>query len=180
MTHTTNKLNILIKWAEDNNIPEDKLSRDAMTLFNQTTLNLHNMNLSYLPKEIGALSNLENLYVSYNSLIELPIELYNLTNLNTLWIQGNKLTKIDNFILNLTNLETIQAYDNNINTIPDTLNNLEHLLIFTLYYNDFTEASISKYELLYDDLVNTKTTAVNKELHLKELKDFSTDCLKPM
>jgi Leucine-rich repeat (LRR) protein len=59
-----------------------------------TELNLSFKQLKELPKEIGKLINLQNLYIYNNQLKELPKEIGNLTNLQTLWLNDNELKEL--------------------------------------------------------------------------------------
>src|SRR5438477_9753430 len=52
----------------------------------ETSLNLRNLRLSTLPKEIGALTNLTELNLCHNYLSTLPEGIGNIINLKTLWL----------------------------------------------------------------------------------------------
>ncbi|RLA84627.1 MAG: hypothetical protein DRG78_00990 [Epsilonproteobacteria bacterium] len=172
----SSKLDIIINWADENNIPSDNFPRDRDILLAKKTLNLANMNLSYLPREIEVLTNLESLYISFNNLTSLPPELYNLNKLESLWLQGNKLTKLDGDIIKLTNIQFIQAYDNNINKVPDNIFSHKSLLAISLYYNDFSDEQIilenrkDKDNEIINFYPNNK--GLNKEAHIKYIKNL--------
>ncbi len=165
------KLNILIQWANDNNIPSSNLSRNKDILVAQKTLNLHNMNLKYIPKKIDVLQELEYLYISYNNLIELPMEIYNLNKLESLWIQGNKLSTIDNNINKLQKIQFIQAYDNNISYLG--FSKLpKSLLSISLYYNNFTEVYMTSIEDKYNECINFyANNELDKLEHIEVIKE---------
>ena len=63
---------------------------------NTTVLNLYNQGLTgSIPSEIGNLTNLKKLYLSYNDLTgSIPPEIGNLTNLTSLHLESNQLTGI--------------------------------------------------------------------------------------
>ena len=62
-----------------------------------------------IPPEIGNLTNLEYLFLSFNDLTEIPAEIGNLTNLESLDLGGNELTgPIPPEIGNLTNLKYLE------------------------------------------------------------------------
>jgi internalin A len=68
-------------------------------------LDLSSLNLTTIPPELGALSNLTTLFLSDNQITELPPELGALSNLTTLYLHGNELLGIPNEILGPTWLE---------------------------------------------------------------------------
>ncbi|MFN8487058.1 MAG: hypothetical protein U0350_05655 [Caldilineaceae bacterium] len=104
---------------------------------------------SNLPTEIGNLTNLQTLILSYNSsLTSLPAEIGSLTNLQTLSIGGKftdlpttigalknlqtlkviaKLTTLPTEIGKLINLQTLDLTANQLVTLPSTIGNLNRL-----------------------------------------------------
>ena len=57
-------------------------------------LDLGGNNITYLPAEIGNLTNLQRLYLDGNALSSLPSEIGNLTNLQWLDLGGNALSSL--------------------------------------------------------------------------------------
>ncbi len=69
----------LMNWADENNIPEEKLPRDIKKLKNLTELDISSNNLTKLPESIGNLTNLTDLNIGSNKLTKLPNWIGNLT-----------------------------------------------------------------------------------------------------
>ena len=70
-----------------------------------------------IPKEIGELVNLKELYIYYNQLTSIPEEIGNLVNLKYLHIYNNQLTSIPEEIGNLVNLKSLLIDNNKLTSI---------------------------------------------------------------
>ncbi|MEL7834384.1 hypothetical protein [Fodinibius sp. Rm-B-1B1-1] len=92
-----------------------------------------------IPKEIGKLTKLEGLFLSYNSFDSLPTSMSNLTNLYQFGIIESKLTgELPSWIANWTKLKYLLIEDNGFSgSIPD-LSNLSDLQAFIAKKNAFT------------------------------------------
>jgi Leucine-rich repeat (LRR) protein len=131
---------------------------------NTTFLNLSDIGLTELPKEIYNFSKLVKLELCFNNLTEIPKEIYNLTNLidldlscndltviqpeicnlkNLLYfsISNNKLTELPKEICNLTRLESLSVSFNNLTELPIEIANLNNLRCLDLYKNELTQLS---------------------------------------
>ena len=112
-------------WGECYNIEEtDTLDLSGSNLFNLGELS------GEIPSEIGNLTNLTNLNLSFNELTgEIPTEIGNLTNLESLNLDYNYLTgEIPSSIGNLTNLTYLLLSDNQLTgEIPSEIGNLTNL-----------------------------------------------------
>jgi len=102
----------LIKWADENNISQDRFPRDKEKLYSLTKLTLVDNNLNDLPKEIGNLINLKELYLGENNISVLPEEIGNLSNLNKLTLWNNNLNRLPDNITNLKNLTHLNLTNN--------------------------------------------------------------------
>lgn len=87
--------------------------------------------LKILPKEIGNLQNLKELYLSRNQLKILPQEIGNLRKLQRMHLSTNELTKLPQEIKNLESLLEIYLYDNQFTTLPKEIGNLKNLRNFS-------------------------------------------------
>ncbi|MGM1047483.1 MAG: leucine-rich repeat domain-containing protein [Bacillota bacterium] len=70
------------------------------------------LSLTQLPPEIGYLTNLEHLHISYTAITELPQEMESLSNLQSLYMNNNGLLKEPSFLERMTKLEQVNL-DNN-------------------------------------------------------------------
>ena len=87
-------------------------------------------NLTKLPKGIGNLAELTDIYLQFNSLSELPAEIGNLRNLKVLKLGGNNLSFLPKDIGKLKELEILTIWNNQLKKLPEeicTLTNLKGL-----------------------------------------------------
>lgn len=104
-----------------------------------TTLNLHGKELTELPSEIGLLTNLVELTLSYNDLISLPPEIGKLTNLIKLDLYNNQLRELPSEIRQLTNLRILELRNNKLAALPPEIGQLKNLIELYIGYNSLTE-----------------------------------------
>jgi hypothetical protein len=64
-------LKVIISWADQYNIPHDRLSRDFDELKNQKYLDLSNLQLDHIPEELASLTSLKELYINDNNLTQI-------------------------------------------------------------------------------------------------------------
>ena len=94
-----------------------------------------------IPKELGSLANLQELYLYNNQLTgEIPTELGSLANLKNLDLGGNQLTgEIPTELGSLANLRWLYLYNNQLaGEIPTELGNLANLQQLSLWGNQLT------------------------------------------
>ncbi len=128
-------------WLPRNNLT-GTIPRELGNLTNLQELSLSENSLTgTIPPELGNLTKLEGLHLSENSLTgTIPPKLGNLTKLQGLTLYDNSLTgTIPRELGNLTNLQVLHLYDNSLTgTIPPELGNLTKLDELPLYRNSLT------------------------------------------
>jgi len=85
--------------------------------------------LDKLPKEIGNLTKLNDLYLGCNRLTKLPKEIGKLSELKKLDLSDNRLTTLPKEIGELTKLENLNINENPISFLPPEIKNLTNLKI---------------------------------------------------
>ena len=86
-----------------------------------------------VPAEIGRLSALRVLDLSYNQLTSLPMEIWQLTSLERLDLDGNQLTSLPAEIGQLTSLTYLNLSDNRLTSLPAEIGQLTSLKSLSLY-----------------------------------------------
>lgn len=97
----------LFEWADSVAISPEILPRNTQELLSIKKLDLRDLELRNLCDEIGLLSNLEVLDVSYNYLSTLPQSLSKLKNLHTLNASYNQIHTLSQTISNLPHLNNL-------------------------------------------------------------------------
>ncbi|MEA2018921.1 MAG: leucine-rich repeat domain-containing protein, partial [Campylobacterota bacterium] len=179
----------LWKWADEHAISKKILPRNSHDLKKLRSLSISGVDGGVnppillpisLPKEIGYLTDLQELEFTFCGLTELPKEIGNLKNLVDLELAWNNITKLPKEIGNLKNLKRLSVgsvisdedwdnspyglnYDNCLTELPNeiyTLLNLEKLIIGHFPGGD------------YEGFGN-RITKISKDIfNLKKLKSF--------
>ncbi len=156
--------------------------------------------LTSLPDEIGDISTLEKLDLSYNGLTSLPSGIGNFSNLKELKItyQETKpegvltrtLTSLPDEIGNITSLEKLYLNNNGLTSLPTTINGLSGLQELHLHANELTVlpttiGGLTSLEKLYlsQSSSNNKITSLPdeigdlsnlKELYVENMRSYDT------
>ncbi len=101
-----------------------------------------------LPSEIGQLSNLQELDLSYNKLPSLPAEIGQLSSLQTLNLSYNNLSSLPAEFGQLSNLQTLDLWNNNLSSLPVEFGQLSNLQTLHLWNNNFSKAEKQKIKKL--------------------------------
>lgn len=99
-------------------------------------------NLKEIPKEIGNLTNLKELFLGGNNLRGIPKEIGNLKKLEKLGLEHNNLTSIPKEIGNLKNLTQLFLQNNKLMSIPKEIGNIKDLDLLNVSFNKLTGSSI--------------------------------------
>ncbi len=103
-----------------------------------TSLDMNIKDVTSLPKEIGDLTNLEQLLLEDNTLTTIPTEIGNLTNLYYLSLTGNDIVSLPSEIEDLTSLEILILAYNSLTSLPDEIVNISSLRILNVISNNLT------------------------------------------
>ncbi|WP_202965050.1 leucine-rich repeat domain-containing protein, partial [Neochlamydia sp. EPS4] len=103
-----------------------------------TSLNLSGASLTYLPPEIGQLSQLRRFYLSQNQLTSLPAEIGQLSNLLHLNLNQNQLTALPAEIGQLSKLQGLELNQNQLTALPTEIGQLSKLKFLYLNQNQLT------------------------------------------
>ncbi|MDP8174061.1 leucine-rich repeat domain-containing protein [Phocoenobacter skyensis] len=126
-------LNVIIKWADENNIPEENIPRDIEQLKSITFLNLHSLDISAIPDEVGLLKKVNWLQLSNNySLDIVPKAIEGFENLKFISLKCTSIKEIPEYLQKHKALQELWIYDTEINEIPDYFSNFTNLRILWL------------------------------------------------
>lgn len=93
----------------------------------KTKLDLSNRDIAELPEEIGELTDLKVLILSYNSIEMLPSSIGYLVNLEELRLHKNKLSELPEEIGKLKKLQLIDLSNNYFTTFPEKIGEMHNL-----------------------------------------------------
>ena len=106
------------------------------------SLYLEGKNMTRLPAEIGKLTNLITLSVTFSSLRELPREIGKLKNLHTIRLHHNELKGIPAEIGNLVNLQELSLGVNRLGDLPGEIGKLDNLQLLDLGNNELRDLPV--------------------------------------
>lgn len=112
--------------------------------------------LRALPDDIGNMTNLEKLVITYSRIELLPNTIWNLKNLKVLDLNSMNLQSLPDEIGNLTKLEKLNISKSGIRSIPKSIGNLENLKELNL-------SSIMNLQSIPDEIGNLTTL---EKLHI--------------
>ncbi|XP_021832112.1 probable LRR receptor-like serine/threonine-protein kinase At3g47570 [Prunus avium] len=157
-----------------------------MTIFNLSTLQVLNLRanqLSEIPKEIGFLDHVEELYVQYNALKgPVPVVVFNMSSLTTLTLYGNSLSGglPDNICQHLPSLQNLDLGLNQFDgPLPSKLWQCKKLLILYLEENNFSGSipknigNLTMMKEIYLDNNNLTGTIPDEISDLQNLESFA-------
>jgi Leucine-rich repeat (LRR) protein len=130
-------------------------------------LDLRNVGLTYFPREISYLTNLQSLDLSDNQLIEIPSEIGHLSNLTQLNLSNNQLTSVPPEIGQLSNLTSLSLGGNQLTAMPPEIGHLSNLTQLNLSNNQLTAVPPEIGQLLnltQLNLSNNRLTTVPPEI----------------
>jgi Leucine-rich repeat (LRR) protein len=131
-------------------------------------LDLSDLELTFLPPQIGNLTNLTQLDLSNNELSKLPSEIGKLTNLTQLGLSDNELSKLPSEIGKLINLTHLDLFYNKLSELPSQIGNLTNLIQLGLSDNELSKlpSEIGKLtNLTHLDLGNNKLSELPSEIN---------------
>ena len=102
-------------------------------------LNLADKEVTAIPSAIGDLTELKQLFLSYNNISFLPYDIGNLENLEHLSLSFNSLSNLPPTIGSLENLISLDAELNLLSSLPDEIADLDSLVTLNLANNQLSE-----------------------------------------
>jgi Leucine-rich repeat (LRR) protein len=129
-------LPVIAQDTPGNTIARQRIAEAAAS--QATSLSLANLELTAIPHEIGILTQLQVLDVSYNQLTDIPAELLNLTNLIVLDLSWNRLGSIPPEIYMMRQLQHLTIYDNGLTAVAPRIGRLSNLTYLGLSSNALT------------------------------------------
>ncbi len=111
------------------------------------SLDCNGMHVDTLPKEIGNLTNLIQLFFCSNKLTSIPNEIGNLSNLTYLDLGDNSLPTVPKEIGKLTNLKTLFININSLTSLPIEMGNLINLECFYIQRGKMPQSELDKITL---------------------------------
>src|SRR5256885_1422521 len=135
--------NNLLLWRMKLDMIDDKIVNalwniNSLKTFKKYTAINRLKNKLKINEEIGQLTNLQTLYLSYNKLSSLPVEIGQLNNLQKLYLDCNLLTTLPAEIGQLTNLQTLSLHSNQLSTLPAEIGQLTNLRELSLDCNQLS------------------------------------------
>lgn len=115
---------------------------------NPIELDLSNKDITEIPEEIGELTSLKKLNLSYNNIIGIPDSICNLKNLEELYLLRNKLTKLPVAFGQLRKLKVLDVSYNPIVKLPMQIGNCDNLEFLDASYCDLQSLPINLTNLL--------------------------------
>ena len=132
--------------------------------------------LSYLPQEIGLLSQLEELQIVGNQLSSLPAEIVQLSNLQSLDLSSNQLSSLPAEIVQLSNLQSLNLSGNQLSSLPaeiGQLSNLQSLIVYSNRLSGFPKVITQLIKLEKLDLDGAQISRLPAEIvQLKNLQSL--------
>ncbi len=123
--------------------PIDVLSK----LVNLQSLSLECNNLKHIPDEIGLLSQLRYLNVSFNPIICLPSTIAKLVKLEEVWLRSCYMTEFPLILTELVNIKRLSLAGNDITYVPYELISLKKLNWLSLNNNRINSLPVCMQEL---------------------------------
>ncbi|KAI0212628.1 hypothetical protein LSAT2_002427 [Lamellibrachia satsuma] len=130
-------VNLRVLMLDTNELTD--LPAELTALSNLERMSLSNNHLSRLPPGFERLQNMRSLHAANNAFDEFPESLCQLTQLEFLDLSDNKLVTLPESISSLTNLQTFLLFMNNLSAIPDSLCRLVGLRVLWVGSNNLVE-----------------------------------------
>ena len=134
------------------------------------TLNLSSMTLTKVPETITSLTQLTQLYLSYNWLTSVPETITSLTQLTELYLHNNELTSIPEEIGFLTQLTRLSLSYNWLTSVPETITSLTQLTELALSSNPLEPELAAAYDQGLKAVFQFLRAKANSSLVLNEAK----------
>ncbi|MGD1859759.1 MAG: COR domain-containing protein, partial [Leptolyngbyaceae cyanobacterium] len=116
-----------------------------------------------VPRELGQLQNLTELYLYHNQLTQVPKELGQLQNLTELYLYHNQLTQVPKELGQLQKLTRLYLYHNQLTQVPKELGQLQNLTRLFLHGNNRLNLSDEILGPSWEQVIIEKKTPSNPQ-----------------
>ena len=111
--------------------------------------------LDHIPNDIGILTDLETIQISYTNITGVPDSFFELGNLTSIDLSDNKIKTLQDDFSRLRNLNFLDISENKLKKIPDSIGNHDSLKDYRIHGNPLREISdamaFNTYRLHHDD-----------------------------
>src|SRR5271156_3318991 len=135
LKNNQDNVNIIIRILNVSYNQLQTIPKELGQLASLQELYLSNNQIQTIPKELGQLASLQKLYLSNNQLQTIPKELGQLVSLQELYLSNNQLQTIPKELGQLASLQELDLDNNQLQTIPKELGQLASLRYFQLDNN---------------------------------------------
>ena len=139
-------------------LPTTMLSK----LVNVQSLSLECNGLILIPQEIGLLSQLRYLNVSFNPITCLPSSIVKLVNLEELWLRSCSMAEFPPPLADLVNIKRLSLADNHITNIPNELVSLTQLNWLSLDNNNISLIPVYMKDLRKLEVIHLQNNLISE------------------
>lgn len=173
------KIAFIKAWPKDLPFIVNFVHLNGNVSVDQWRYSTYSNQIETLPKELGQLKGIKQLFLARQQLSELPEFIGDMTELEVLDCQDNKLIELPESIKNLRKLRVLNLdYNYSLKALPD-MSNLENLEEIYLEYTHMTELDESLYELKKLKMIKTQNSFLDRNTSIikRLIEHFGDECV---